>query len=66
VARFSQDYPEDTENPARYFEIYSPPIRTQYSQVCAPEGRNGVEWCVLGVVSTGHTLNRITLRQLSA
>ena len=33
MARFSQDYPEDAENPVRYFEIYSPPIRTQYSQV---------------------------------
>ena len=29
-----RDYPCPAENPVRSFEVYSPPIRTQYSQVC--------------------------------
>ena len=28
-----RDYPSPAENPLRSFDVYSPPIRTQYSQV---------------------------------
>eukprot|EP01051_Picozoa_sp_SAG22_P005472 SAG22_NODE_326_length_12283_cov_248.386408_3_plen_736_part_00 len=28
-----RDYPSEPANPVRYFDVYSPPIRTQYSQV---------------------------------